>query len=218
MQLGNVVERLFRSMMHSLDMDVIYEDPQLKNAPYLDPDAVAVLERIMLEKAQNKTLDEWMAIFLSREGNAAAEPYLTSEQALDHPQIVHNGNVRDLEVPGIGATRQLGPVVNMSATPGAPQGTAPALGEHTSEIMARLGGNSVSHPNGREGPMPRKALEGVTLLDLGTVINGPLGCALVAELGARVIRIEAPGGDWGRNGLPSRRTVPWPAPSASAST
>ena len=33
MQLGNVVERLFRSMMHSLDMDFIYEDPQLKNAP-----------------------------------------------------------------------------------------------------------------------------------------------------------------------------------------
>jgi len=50
--------------------------------------------------------------------------------------------------------------------------------------------------------MPTQALEGVTLLDLGTVINGPLGCALVAELGARVIRIEAPGGDWGRMGLP----------------
>ena len=50
--------------------------------------------------------------------------------------------------------------------------------------------------------MPAHPLEGITLLDLGTVINGPLGCALVAELGARVIRIEAPGGDWGRQGLP----------------
>jgi crotonobetainyl-CoA:carnitine CoA-transferase CaiB-like acyl-CoA transferase len=49
--------------------------------------------------------------------------------------------------------------------------------------------------------MPKSALEGVTLLDLGTVINGPLGCALVAELGARVIRIEALDGDWGRQGL-----------------
>ena len=29
----------------------------------------------------------------------------------------------------------------------------------------------------------------------------PLGCALVAELGARVIRIEAPEGDWGRQGI-----------------
>ena len=202
MQLGNVVERLFRSMMHSLDMDFIYEDPQLKNAPYLDPDAVEALERIMLEKVQQRTLDEWMSIFLSREGNAAAEPYLSSEQALDHPQIVHNGNVRNLDVPGVGNARQLGPVVNMSATPGNPQSQAPTLGQHTREVLARLGNGAKGHSNGAAGPMPSRALEGVTLLDLGTVINGPLGCALVAELGARVIRIEAPGGDWGRMGLP----------------
>ena len=202
MQLGNVVERLFRSMMHSLDMDFIYEDPQLKGAPFLDAEAVAVLERIMLEKVQQRTLDEWMALFLSREGNAAAEPYLTSEQALDHPQIVHNGNVRNVDVPGVGATRQIGPVVNMSATPGAPDGYAPTLGQHTEEILARLGNGAKPHSNGAGASMPARALEGITLLDLGTVINGPLGCALVAELGARVIRIEAPGGDWGRNGLP----------------
>ena len=53
-------------------------------------------------------------------------------------------------------------------------------------------------------------LEGITLLDLATVINGPLGCALVAELGARVIRIEALDGDWGRHsiqGLSVQRTM-----------
>ena len=202
MQLGNVVERLFRSMMRSLDMDFIYEDPQLKNAPFLDREEVEVLERIMMEKVQQKTLDEWMSIFLSREGNAAAEPYLTSEQALDHPQIVHNGNVRNADVPGVGAIRQLGPVVNMTATPGSPGGPAPVLGEHTAEVLASLGHGAKVHANGASAPMPERALEGITLLDLGTVINGPLGCALVAELGARVIRIEAPGGDWGRNGLP----------------
>ena len=201
-QLGNVVERLFRSMMHSLDMDFIYEDPQLKDAPFLGPEAVAVLERVMLEKVQQKTLDEWMSIFLSREGNAAAEPYHTSEQALDHPQIVHNGNVQDLEVPGVGRMRQLGPVVSMSRTPASSRGPAPVPGQHTAEVLARLANDGRSRPNANGSAMPKHALEGITLLDLGTVINGPLGCALVAELGARVIRIEAPGGDWGRAGLP----------------
>ena len=201
-QLGNVVERLFRSMMHSLDMDFIYEDPQLKNAPYLDPEAVAVLERIMLEKVQQKTLDEWMSIFLSREGNAAAEPYHTSEEALDHPQIVHNGNVQESEVPGVGRMRQLGPVVSMSRTPANAQGPVPSLGQHTAEVLARLGVDGQKRSDTNSSAMPKHALEGITLLDLGTVINGPLGCALVAELGARVIRIEAPGGDWGRAGLP----------------
>ena len=201
-QLGNVVERLFRSMMHSLDMDFIYEDPRLRTAPYLDQEAVAVLERIMLEKVQQKTMDEWMAIFLSESGNAAAEPYLTSGQALDHPQIVHNGNVRSVDVPEVGATRQLGPVVKMSGTPGSADGPAPAPGQHTAEVLARIGGDVKSYPKGTAALMPAHPLEGITLLDLGTVINGPLGCALVAELGARVIRIEAPGGDWGRQGLP----------------
>ena len=201
-QLGNVVERLFRSMMHWLDMDFIYEDPRFKTAPFLDQEAVAALERIMLEKVQEKNLDEWMAIFLGEAGNVAAEPYFTSEEALDHPQIVHNGNVQDVDVPGVGDTRQLGPMVNMQLTPGSTQGPAPVLGQHTTELLTRLKGNSASHSNGSKNPMPKHPLDGITLLDLGTVINGPLGCALVAELGARVIRIEAPGGDWGRQGLP----------------
>ena len=200
-QLGNVVERLFRSMVHWLDMDFIYEDPRFKTAPFLDQESVAALERIMLEKVQEKTLQEWMTIFLGEAGDVAAEPYFTSEQALDHPQIVHNGNVQDVDVPGLGITRQLGPMVNMRRTPASTQGPAPAPGQHTAEVLARLQGDARNHPNGANNPMPKHPLEGITLLDLGTVINGPLGCALVAELGARVIRIEAPGGDWGRQGM-----------------
>ena len=200
-QLGNVVERLFRSMVHWLDMDFIYEDPRFKTAPFLDQESVAALERIMLEKVQEKTLQEWMTIFLGEAGDVAAEPYFTSEQALDHPQIVHNGNVQDVDVPGLGITRQLGPMVNMRRTPASTQGPAPALGQHTAEVVARLPGKARSNPNDAENPMPKHPLDGITLLDLATVINGPLGCALVAELGARVIRIEAPGGDWGRQGM-----------------
>ena len=201
-QLGNVVERLFRSMMHWLDMDFIYEDPRFKTAPRLDQESVAALERIMLEKVQQKTLGEWMSIFLGEAGNVAAEPYLTSERALDHPQIVHNGNAQDVHIPEVGDTRQLGPMVNMSGTPGRTQGPAPALGQHTAQVLAGLGNDAGTHSNGAKGSMPEHPLEGITLLDLATVINGPLGCALVAELGARVIRIEAPGGDWGRQGFP----------------
>ena len=201
-QLGNVVERLFRSMMHWLGMDFIYEDPRFERAPFLEQDDVAALERIMLEKVQDKTLQEWMDIFLCEAGDVAAEPYLTSEQALGHPQIVHNGNVQDVPVPGVGDTRQLGAMVSMSGTPGRTRGPAPALGQHTAEVLSRLGNGTVARSNGKNAPMPKHALDGITLLDLGTVINGPLGCALLAELGARVIRIEAPGGDWGRQGMP----------------
>ena len=38
-------------------------------------------------------------------------------------------------------------------------------------------------------------LEGVTVLDLGTMITGPLAAMLLADMGADVIKVEPPDGD-----------------------
>ncbi len=206
-QLGNIVERLFRSMMHSLEMDFIYEDPRYKTAPYLAEVHVASLERMMHERIQEKTLDEWMEIFLGEAGDVAAEPYMTSEEALDHPQMSHNGHGSTQHHPDVGEMRQLGPMVNMKETPGSPKGPAPKVGQHTSQVLAYFAKDAthatgaVQSAKGSRQSMPETPLLGVTLLDLGTVINGPLGCALVAELGARVIRIETLDGDFLRQGI-----------------
>jgi crotonobetainyl-CoA:carnitine CoA-transferase CaiB-like acyl-CoA transferase len=42
---------------------------------------------------------------------------------------------------------------------------------------------------------PAGALDGVTVLDLCSYLAGPYGCTLLADLGATVIKIEAPQGD-----------------------
>src|SRR5271165_7412016 len=44
-------------------------------------------------------------------------------------------------------------------------------------------------------PTPAGPLDGVTVLDLCSYLASPYGCTLLADLGAMVIKIEAPQGD-----------------------
>ncbi|MPZ98900.1 MAG: CoA transferase, partial [Dehalococcoidia bacterium] len=47
-------------------------------------------------------------------------------------------------------------------------------------------------------------LEGLCILDITTGVAGPFATKLMADFGARVIKVEPPGGD------PSRRDGPFP--------
>ena len=48
------------------------------------------------------------------------------------------------------------------------------------------------------------ALDGIRIIDLTTVLMGPLATRMLGDHGADVIRVESPSGDSTRNGLPAR--------------
>ena len=163
-----------------MGLEYIYEDPRFENAPTLLEDERDALREIILERVGEKTLDEWMSLFVDEASDVAAEPFMTSNEALDHIQMVHNGHVQRLFDPAVGPTRQLGPLCSMSATPPRIQGPAPKPGQHTAELLARRNGNNTGERDGISGvELPAHPFEGVTVLDLSTVIAGPLGGSLL---------------------------------------
>ncbi len=214
LQLANLMERLFIAEIHAIGLGHLLEEPRFAAAPHLDDDALEEMRELILARMEERTADEWMDIFVNVEGDVAAEPFMTSSEALNHSQMVHNGSVTRVDDPTVGPMWQLGPAFRMDATPPAVQGPAPLLGQHTGDVLTELDGRALSPDAARgrneAGEMPTHPLEGVTILDMSTVIAGPLTGSLMAEMGARVIRIETLAGDWMRGhykGVAANRTM-----------
>ena len=71
----------------------ILDEPRFANAPkFPTADDAQDFEDLLWEAIRTKTLDEWLPI-LRADADIAFEAAVTSEEALDHPQIVHNGDV-----------------------------------------------------------------------------------------------------------------------------
>ncbi len=60
---------------------------------------------------------------------------------------------------------------------------------------------------------PSGPLADITIIDCTMALAGPFGAAILADLGANVIKVEPPVGDMARSAAsrPSRRTTPMPA-------
>ena len=81
--------------------------------------------------------DAWMEIF--REYGLMFSPVQRMEEVLTDPQALANGYVTDFDHPALGRVRLPGYPVNFSAAPAGTRAKAPAIGEHTVEILAELG-------------------------------------------------------------------------------
>jgi crotonobetainyl-CoA:carnitine CoA-transferase CaiB-like acyl-CoA transferase len=187
LQFSNFRPHLVDAFLHAVGLTDWYAEAVARQE---SPEAIS---ETVLRRLQEKSLDEWMDIFLGSD-DIGVEPFRTPTEALDHPQMVHNGHVLEVTDPRVGKTRQVGPLVRLTQTPSQPRAEAPSLGKHTRTAAFPAPASSSAAVSAR-APATGGPLSGVTVVELAWFYAAPFGTALLADLGARVIKVESATGD-----------------------
>ncbi len=150
-----------------------------------------------------KSRDEWLDIL--EDADVPRAPVLSREEWARDPHVVHNNMMIDIDDPVLGATRQMNVPVSLKLSPGRVRGPAPLHGEHNALLRERSGHFAGHGRAADDSVSPRQQktpIEGITVIDLSGFIAGASASMMLADLGANVIKIEAPGGDgWRSSGL-----------------
>jgi alpha-methylacyl-CoA racemase len=86
---------------------------------------------------RSRTREQWRAF--NDEHDCCIEPILDLDEALDSALVREREMVVEVDQPEIGPVRLLGAPVRLSRTPADPVRPAPALGEHTEEVLREAG-------------------------------------------------------------------------------
>ena len=95
------------------------------------------VERELRRLFRTRTRAEWVELL--HQADVCAGPVLTLDEVVRDPQLVQRGLFTEVEHPRLGAVRQVGFPVRLSATPGRVVTPPPELGEHTDQVLHGLG-------------------------------------------------------------------------------
>ena len=98
---------------------------------------IVAMYRDMAEATRERTTAEWMAVCTSLD--IPATPIYALDDLPDHPHLGAVGLFQTLEHPTEGTIRYVRPATKFTATPASARTTAPALGQHTTEILREAG-------------------------------------------------------------------------------
>ena len=202
LQFSQTTQRLFVAMMNMFGLAWMFEDPKWKSLPDFEgEDQRREYWEILLNVVRSKTHAEWMAEF-DRDPNVWAEEFRRHGEALDHPQMIYNRMVSERVDPAVGPLREPGALVRLDRAPAPLDRPAPALGQYDAVIRAEAKAARPAPAARRADRGAKPPLDGVTVVELATYYAAPYASTLLAELGARVIKLEQPDGDPHRNMLP----------------
>lgn len=199
--------RFYQRMLEVIGRPELIDDPDLANPPWglmLD-DAIARITPILDEVFATRPRDEWLTLLA--EADVPAQPVQTRDEFLATSLAAANDMDVTIEHPELGPVAMMGLPVTVESAPGSIRRPAPAIGEHTDEVLTQWGdaGQVTTEPAPTEQaelaqptaeqPTAEQPLAGLRVVDLASFIAGPVVSRHLAMLGADVIKVEAPAGD-----------------------
>jgi crotonobetainyl-CoA:carnitine CoA-transferase CaiB-like acyl-CoA transferase len=193
LQFAQVQPRLFVAMLEEFGLKSLLTDPKWAGLPVLESEDLRVeLWETLISKVGERTLAEWTAV-MDGNPNIAFEVLRHGPGALDHPQMAHDGRAVVGQDAERGPVRQPSTLVHANERPLSAPRSAPRLNEHGTDLGTVRPGTPGSAPNSTS---PRtRPLEGVTVLEFALMFAAPFASAMLADLGARVIKVEDLEGD-----------------------
>ena len=197
LQFAQVSPKLIGAWLTELDLLVELADPKWQGFPMLPtPELRTEWWDMMIERVGARTLAEWQHA-MAENLDLSGELFRTPEDSLDHPQTAHEGRAATVIDPELGPVRQPSTLIHADGKPLTDLRPAPRLGQHNDALSAGEQVDAVAAPDSLVSDGP--PLKGVTVLEFGSMFAGPYGATLLADLGARVIKVEPLEGDNIRN-------------------
>lgn len=214
--LGALLPRFQRAAFEAIGVGHLPEDPRIAGdlSRILLPENRLWVRTAMQERFLTDSREHWLAVL--DEAGCPAGPVLDRDGWLDHPQLRACGQRVEVDDPERGPVVMPGLLIEIPEAPGQIASPAPLLGNlevpglqagwgrRDLELMSSPGwkrpaptansqpDSDVTSAATRDSVGP---LDGIKVLNLGTILAGPLAGSLLAGLGADVVKVEPPDGD-----------------------
>ena len=169
-------------------------DPRFENAPWgIAGEHWQPLKDIIEPIIRTRPRDQWLSIL--READVPCAPVMTRQEFIDHPQTRALDMRKEIDDPTLGRMIQMGLPVFLNDTPGEITGAAPEIGDERTALQWLREPTRDSSQKTDLRVTEKPPLDGVTVLDFASYIAGSYGPMILAQLGAKVIKIESLEGD-----------------------